>query len=125
PSTRWSTMKLLRTLLLPALVLVGCGGGEPQVAKKHDKPLDAELPEYDLEVPMVTYAWDPKAGDPEVPAELGGPGFTGEGWETNMTFPALGQPGAPKGGRMNQYMNDWPATLRLTGKDSNTWFNNA
>lgn len=118
-------MKLLRSVLLPALVLVGCGGGEPQVAKKHDKPLDAELPEYDLEIPMVTYAWDPQAGDPKVPAELGGPGFTGEGWETNMTFPALGQPGAPKGGRMNQYMPDWPATLRMTGKDSNTSFNYA
>ncbi len=93
-------------------------------------PLDdgREMPEYepesyDLEIPNVTYAWDPAAGDPSVPAELGGPGFTGEGWETRMTFPAIGSADAVKGGRITMRLVSWPATLRLAGKDYNLTFN--
>jgi microcin C transport system substrate-binding protein len=71
---------------------------------------------------MVTYAWDPSAGDPSVPAELGGPGFTGEGWTTNMVMHALGDPRAVPGGTMVLSMPDWPPTLRQTGKDWNTEF---
>lgn len=87
-----------------------------------------EMPEfepeaYDLDIPMVTYAWDPQAGDPSVSAEDGGPGFTGEGWTTNMTFPELGCAEAVKGGQINMYLMSWPVTLRLMGKDYNTAFN--
>jgi microcin C transport system substrate-binding protein len=85
----------------------------------------APAAEYDLTMPEVEYTLNPQAGDASVSAELGGPGFTGEGWETNLTFPAIGQPGAPKGGSMTVYMPDWPATLRMIGKDSNTSFNYA
>ena len=74
-------------------------------------PLDdgREMPEfepesYDLEIPMVTYAWDPQAGDASVSAEDGGPGFTGEGWESNFTFPALGSAEAVKGGRITMHI---------------------
>ena len=69
---------------------------------------------YNLDIPTVTYRWDPAAGDPSVSAEMGGPGFTGEGWETNMTFPALGQAGVPQGGSMTVSIADWPATLHGT-----------
>ena len=65
----------------------------------------------------------PNAGDPEVSAEEGGPGFTGEGWTTRMTYPALGSPEALRGGTFRQSIPDWPATLRLQGKDYNTAFN--
>ena len=87
-----------------------------------------EVPEfepesYDLDIPMVTYAWDPQAGDASVSAEDGGPGFTGEGWTTNLTFPALGSPEAVKGGTIHMYEPSWPVTLRLMGKDYNTAFN--
>jgi len=87
-----------------------------------------ELPEhepesYDLEIPMVTYEWDPQAGDTKVSAADGGPGFTGEGWDSNFTFEALGSPEAVRGGRLTKYEPAWPATLRLAGKDYNTTFN--
>jgi microcin C transport system substrate-binding protein len=77
----------------------------------------------DLAIPMVRYEWDPKAGDPAVPAEMGGPGFTGEGWTTRLEFPARGMPGAPKGGSMRIYLTDWPATLRQEGENWNESFN--
>ena len=76
---------------------------------------------YDLDIPMVTYQWDPQAGDKSVPAEQGGPGFTGEGWQTNMTFPALGVPEAVKGGALFTRIIDWPATLRMAGQHWNLW----
>jgi len=79
--------------------------------------------EYNLEIPMVEYQWDPKAGDPAVSAELGGPGFNGKGWETNLRFLALGTIDAIKGGSMMRSIPDWPATLRQTGKDWNTSLN--
>ena len=52
--------------------------------------------------------------------ELGGPGFTGEGWETKLSFPAIGSDQAVKGGRLVRDMPDWPATLRQRGKDWNS-----
>ena len=78
---------------------------------------------YDLEIPMVTYEWDPQAGDKNVSAEDGGPGFTGEGWDSNFTFQALGSPEAVKGGRITMEIPSWPATLRMAGRDYNTTFN--
>ncbi len=67
-------------------------------------------------------------GVPGVPAELGGPGFAewaknnpGEGWETG-TPTAAGNPNAVKGGRLRMAMQEFPATLRIEGKDSNSTF---
>ncbi len=91
------------------------GGGSATVLA----PLEV-APVGDPALRLVTYAWDPDAGDPSVPAELGGPGFSGEGWTTNLTFPELGPTGVPKGGSMTLSRPDWPATLRMTGKDWNT-----
>src|SRR5438045_51874 len=36
--------------------------------------------------------------DPAVPADQGGKGFTGEGWQTNKDFDLIGDPRAVKGG---------------------------
>ena len=49
---------------------------------------------------------DADAGaDPSVPAEQGGKGFTGKGWETNTDFDLIGDPSALKGG----VLRDWVA----------------
>ena len=50
--------------------------------------------------------------DPSVPAEQGGRGFTGEGWETNTDFDLIGDPRAVKGGVFREYQLDFPDTLR-------------
>lgn len=132
-------MKLSRIapLSLALLLPFACGGSDegdggtsvsqtacvgPSAERSADSGTSLQE-QYDTELPMVTYEWDPNVGDPSVPAELGGPGFTGEGWQTNMTFPALGSSEAKKGGTIRMYIPDWPATLRQTGKDWNTSFN--
>lgn len=67
---------------------------------------------------------DADAGaDPAVPAEQGGRGFTGEGWQTNTDFDLIGDPRAVKGGVLRDAMLDFPGTLRVTGPESNTAFN--
>jgi microcin C transport system substrate-binding protein len=128
PRRRWT---------LGAWALIGIVGLAGCTPKSSSPPRDgavdagaAEVPAgsaepqtYDLEIPMVEYRWDPKAGDSSVSAELGGPGFTGEGWETNLKFPARGSAKAVRGGSMTRYMSDWPATLRQTGKDWNSSIN--
>ena len=61
-------------------------------------------------------------GDPSVPAELGGPGFTGEGWTTAKPRP-LGDPAAVKGGSILMRIGDWPDNLRIYGLGANTMQN--
>ncbi len=68
----------------------------------------------------------PDAGaDPGVPAEQGGKGFMGEGWETNTSFDLIGDPRAVKGGLLRTSMSDFPGTLRMAGPEWNTSINYA
>ena len=115
----------LLAVLAAALLSAACGGSETEAPKPESQAPAPAAPKYDTNIPMVTFAWDPSAGDPAVPALMGGPGFTGEGWQTNLTFPASGDPKAVKGGTFTIYAQDWPATLRMTGKDWNSHVNYA
>ncbi len=56
-------------------------------------------------------------------AELGGRGFTGEGWETNTDYDLIGDPRAVKGGVFRDSMPSFPGTLRIEGPESNTTLN--
>jgi len=67
---------------------------------------------------------DADAGaDPSVPAEQGGKGFKGEGWETNTNFDFIGDPHALKGGVLRDHVPDFPGTLRMEGPEWNTQLN--
>ena len=112
-------MRILGTLFLAVLV-AGCGGsdrtGEP----------GAGTPSSRGDVAMNKEAYpvfpDTDAGaDPSVPADQGGRGFTGAGWETNTTYDLIGDPRAVKGGVFRRAMNDFPATLRYIGPNKSVW----
>lgn len=62
--------------------------------------------------------WDAGA-DPEVKAEEGGKGFTGEGWKTATDYNYIGDPRALKGGKVTLPWTEFPATFRTEGKESN------
>ncbi|MCI0472776.1 MAG: ABC transporter substrate-binding protein [Ignavibacteria bacterium] len=66
----------------------------------------------------------PPGADPTVPAELGGSGFKGEGWQTNSDYNISGNKNAVKGGEIVLSLPEYPITLRSVGKDYNTFFNN-
>lgn len=65
----------------------------------------------------------PPGADPNVSAEMGGEGFTGEGWMTSDTFNTIGNPDAVKGGSITLSIPDFPSTLRVVGKDANSYWN--
>ncbi|MCE9637510.1 MAG: hypothetical protein K8T90_17535 [Planctomycetes bacterium] len=142
--TRWHRSILKTTLSTTAVaaalavgLTVGCGkgdapkpapapGGAPAAAPAAtNAEEDALIAKYEkwFNLPTAKYEWDHNAGDKSVSAELGGPGFTGAGWQTCLEFPSTAWPDAPQGGEMRLSIEDWPATLRLHGENWNSSFN--
>lgn len=64
----------------------------------------------------------PPGADPSVSAEMGGAGFTGDGWTTAVDYNYLGDSKAVKGGQIIWSIPDFPATLRSVGKDENSYY---
>lgn len=115
--------------LLPFLMLVtlasACGRGPGNDAERADA---GETPGSNgrpvaLEKDAYAVFPDPDRGaDPAIPAEQGGRGFTGDGWETNTDYGLIGDPRAVKGGVLRQaMMTDFPATLRYYGPNVSEW----
>lgn len=97
-------------LSLTIIFTSGCGG------TKKKKQFDTK--------PVSVKKFDtPPGADPSVSAEMGGNGFTGEGWITKADFNVVGNPKAVKGGSIVMPILDFPPTLRLVGKDANHYFN--
>jgi len=96
-------------VLVIAGMVVGCGGGKQQQAETGGKI-------------QIAYEKLPPGALPDVTAEQGGDGFTGEGWTTNMDYPVVGSSDAKVGGTFTFPLFEFPATLRTIGKDSNSQF---
>jgi len=101
------SLKISAGLTALLVLSVGCGGG----AKSGDKAKN------ESKTVVSQAALD-------VPAELGGPGFTGEGWLSNDDYEPTGDPRAKVGGQLTMALTEFPATLRTVGKDANTEFMN-
>lgn len=120
-------MHIALTRLLPVVLMLGLaacgGGGEPAGG---GTPAGGGAPRGNVSLDKNAYPVFPNAdagADPAVPAEQGGRGFTGEGWETNTDFDLIGDPRAVKGGVFRTAIYDFPASIRITGPESNTAFN--
>lgn len=88
----------------------GCGKKEKPTAKLDTQPIS--IKQFDT----------PPGADPSVSAEQGGNGFTGEGWTTNTDYNYLGDANAVKGGSISWAIEAFPASLRLYGKDENSYY---
>lgn len=106
-------------ICLASSLLVVFGGCSGRTAKVDDGSSTTNSPTTTTSSTVVV---EHPEGDPSVPAELGGPGFTGEGW-TTATPERLGDPAAVKGGTMLSHMPAWPDNLRVYGIKSNTFMN--
>src|SRR5688572_18462307 len=117
------------TLIAGLLSLsVACGGGGgPEANRGGTTPASGGGPAANVNFDKNAYPVFPNAdsgADPSVPAEQGGRGFKGEGWQTNTDFDLIGDPRAIKGGALREYILDFPGTLRvLGGPESNTQLN--
>jgi microcin C transport system substrate-binding protein len=116
--------RLLSFLSVTALVLqlASCSGADAPSGGGPSGPaasnVNASLNKDDYPV-----FHDADAGaDPAVPAEQGGKGFTGDGWETNTSFDLIGDPRAVKGGMIREVVSDFPTTIRPHGLNAGTTF---
>jgi microcin C transport system substrate-binding protein len=111
---------------LVACTVAACGGGEPATPTLTANAPPAATPSAPVSLDKNDYPVFPDAdagADPAVPAELGGRGFTGEGWETNVDYDLIGDPRAVKGGTIREYLLAFPGTLRIEGPEANTTLN--
>ncbi len=115
------TRRYLGVVVGLAICAAGCGGSDgPRPAAPGARGASTAAGPMDKSAYPVFP--DPDAGaDPAVPAEQGGRGFTGEGWETNTAFDLIGDPRAVKGGLFRESTADYPATLRYIGPNVSTW----
>lgn len=95
---------------LSVFFIQGCGKKEKPAAKFDTQPIS--IKQFDT----------PQGADPNVPAEQGGNGFTGEGWTTNTDYNYLGDENAVKGGSISWAIESFPPSLRLFGKDENSYY---
>src|SRR5580700_9190472 len=115
----WQGLLALAAGLTAGLILsaaTGCGhGSAPAPTTESSTP---SAPSAPVSLNKADYPVFPDAdagADPSVPAEQGGKGFTGKGWETNSDFDLIGDPRALKGGAFRNFILDFPGTLRLAG----------
>ena len=101
---------LIFTVLLLAFIFTSCTKIQKPQKKFNTSPIS--IKQYDT----------PPGADPGVPAEMGGAGFKGEGWQTNENFNTIGNPKAFKGGSLIMALNEFPVTLRTVGQNSNSYF---
>jgi len=121
--------KLLAIIMSLALALtISCSrGSQPSSAPESESGVsEPRAPSTPVSTNKNDYPVFPDAdagADPSVPAEQGGKGFTGKGWETNTDFDFIGDPHALKGGLLRDHLADFPGTLRMEGPESNSAFN--
>lgn len=117
---------LLRSLL-PTLLLLAAAGGvsgcsrssSPQEEDASSAPAGRSGPVSTNKDDYPVFPDADSGADPSVPAEQGGKGFKGEGWETNTSYDLIGDPHAVKGGTYHDFTIDFPATLRTEGPEAN------
>jgi microcin C transport system substrate-binding protein len=109
-----------------AMLTVACGGGSAPPPGNSTGTVPAAASNVSLDKNSYPVFPNADAGaDPAVPAEQGGKGFTGEGWETNTDFDLIGDPRAVKGGTFRTWALSFPGTLRMAGPEWNTEVNYA
>ena len=114
---RW---KVILILSLTLVVAASCGGSKTPGNGETANPTESN---NSASLNKDSYPVFPDAdsgADPSVPADKGGKGFTGEGWQTNATYDLIGDPRAVKGGLLREATDDFPTTLRYYGPNAGT-----
>src|SRR5215510_10231961 len=120
----WRTLmckwhKPYTVLYLAVFLLAACSGSKPAGSSEQPASMPT-APTTPVSMNKDDYPVFPDAdagADPSVPAEQGGKGFKGEGWETNTNFALQGDPRALKGGLLRDHIEDFPGTLRMYGPE--------
>src|SRR6267142_6715528 len=104
---KWLSLSLIMLLVLAA----ACSSARDQNSQESASTPTARTTPVSMNKDDYPVFPDADAGaDPSVPAEQGGKGFKGEGWEMNTHFDFIGDPHAVKGGAIREYTPDFPGT---------------
>jgi hypothetical protein len=76
-------MRALAALVTLTFLTAACGGGNPERPNSGATPATNGAPAASNRNAYQVFPNADQGADPAVPAEPGGRGFTGEGWETN------------------------------------------
>ncbi|MEQ1760180.1 MAG: extracellular solute-binding protein [Vicinamibacterales bacterium] len=112
---------LVAALIVAVLTVTACGGGASNNQAPAASTGTAAGGGAQASADKNAYPVFPDAdagADPAVPADQGGKGFTGEGWETNKDYDLVGDPRAVKGGVFKETMLEFPGTLRVYGPET-------
>jgi microcin C transport system substrate-binding protein len=113
----------LTVLMLAILLAAGCSSNRPSDNNSESVSTPAART-GNVSTNKDDYPAFPDAdagADTAVPAEQGGKGFSGEGWQTNTAYDLIGDPRAVKGGLFRQAFSDFPTTLRYWGPNISAW----
>jgi microcin C transport system substrate-binding protein len=113
-------------MILAAVLPLACGGGSSSDTAEETPSSTAGSGASTASLDKNAYPVFPNAdagADPSVPADQGGRGFAGEGWETSKDFDLIGDPRAVKGGVFRDWILSFPGTLRMAGPEWNTSVN--
>ena len=117
-------MRVVEKLALISCVAslsIACGGGGPESNRGATTPAGGGGATANVSTDKNAYPVFPNpdsGADASVPADQGGRGFTGDGWETNADYDLIGDPRAQKGGRFREAYLDFPNTLRERGPNT-------
>ena len=122
------TAALRLTVLVAAVAASSCGGGTSNTQQPQASNTSAPAASPgNASANKADYPVFPNAdagADSAVPADQGGKGFKGDGWQTNTDYELIGSPKAVPGGTYREYQPDFPNTLRLYGPEANYVLNN-
>src|SRR2546430_10039040 len=110
-----SRLKLTLVLSLTLAIAASCGGGKSPEKSGSTNPTQSNNTASRNKDDYPVFPDADKGADPAVPAEQGGKGFSGQGWETNTNYDLIGDPRAVKGGMIRDVETDFPSTLRPYG----------
>src|SRR2546426_5417152 len=106
--------------VLLLVLMAGCSSPKPPDESSASAPHARTTPVSMKKDDYPVFPDKDAGADAAVPAEQGGKGFTGEGWETNANFDFIGDPRAVKGGVLRDHMISFPGTLRMAGPEWNS-----
>jgi microcin C transport system substrate-binding protein len=112
----------LAAIFAVSLLASGCGGGGSSSSAPPSSAGTPAASRSNVSLDKSAYPVFPNAdagADPAVPAEQGGKGFKGDGWQTNTDFDLIGDPRAVKGGVFREYQLYFPGSLRIYGPETN------
>lgn len=112
-------------IVLLTLTIAACGGSGGEERQPVSSGAAGTPAESSASADKNAYPVFPNAdagADASVPAEQGGRGFAGEGWQTNTTYDLIGDPRAKKGETLrHSVLRDFPSTLRYAGPNVTAW----